>query len=142
VVLVVGAGGPVARAAALRLAASGAAVVAAGPDLASVLETAGHVAATGGVVRVVEEPAPPLSGPALVSAAAAALEPPTDAVVSPEAFRDRAHAAAEVDALRRALAPAAVVLALATEDGAVAEAERVATAFLRGRPGDTAASAD
>jgi hypothetical protein len=132
VVLVVGAGGPVARAAALRLAASGAAVVAAGPELAPVVETAGHVAAAGGVVRVLEERAPPLSGDALVRAATAALEPPTDAVVSPEAYEDAGGAAAEAKALREALAPTAVVLALAPEVGAPAEAERVASAFLRG----------
>jgi NAD(P)-dependent dehydrogenase (short-subunit alcohol dehydrogenase family) len=132
VALVVGAGGPVARATALRLAAAGAAVVAAGPHLEDVLTTAGLVAAAGGVVRVVEELAPPLSGACL-------LEPPTDAVVSPEAFADRAWTEVEARALRARLPANATVLVLDATASPAAEAERVAMAFLRAPP---AASGD
>ena len=91
-VLVLGAGDRAARAAALRLAAHGAAIVAAGPDLGDVVVTAGMVAAAGGVSRVIEGKAPPLEGAELLLEAAATLEPPTDALVAESAFASSAAA--------------------------------------------------
>jgi hypothetical protein len=136
VVLVLGAGGRVARAVALRLSAHGAAVLAAGPDIHEVVTTAGLVAAQGGVARVVEAPAPPLLGRDLVASAGATLEPPSDAVVSPEAFRAREEAAAQARVLEGLLPPGAHVVVLDPERGA-GEAERVAGLFLPagGAPG-------
>jgi NAD(P)-dependent dehydrogenase (short-subunit alcohol dehydrogenase family) len=86
VVLVVGAGDGIGRAAALHLSAHGAAVVLAGPRLDDVVEAAGLVAAAGGTVRVVETPCPPLDAAGAVAAATAALDRPTDAVLHVPAF--------------------------------------------------------
>jgi hypothetical protein len=130
VVLVLGAGGRAAQAAALRLSAHGAAIVAAGPALADVVTTAGLVAATGAVARVVEPPAPPLLGHDLLRAAAAAFEPVTDAVVCPEAFPSPLEAADAARALGASLPEGGRVLVLDPDRGAGAEAERAARSFL------------
>jgi hypothetical protein len=129
---VLGAGGRVARATALRLSAHGAAVVAAGPVLSPVLETAGLVAAAGGVARVVETPAPPLLGAELLAAAGGTIEPVSDVGVSPEAVPSRAEAEATAAALGRALPPGGRVWVLDAARRPVDEAERVAQAFLAG----------
>jgi hypothetical protein len=133
VVLVVGAGERTARATALRLAAHGAAVVAAGPHPDDVVTTAGLVAASGGVARVIEAPAPPLLGADLLASAAGALEPPTDAVVSPRAFASDAEASEAARALAAALPPGAGVHLLDPDAPIGPEAERVAELFLAAR---------
>jgi hypothetical protein len=144
VVLVVGAGDRLAQAVALHLAARGAAVVAAGPALPALLVTAGLVATQGGTVRVVEEPAPPAGGAALLGAAAEALAAPTDVVVSPDAFATRAAAAAATRDLASALGPGAVaiVLDVPIAGGERAAAERVALRFLEARPAPVTGDAE
>ncbi len=79
--LVVGAEDSATRQVALHLAARGAALIVAGRDRHEVLVTAGLAAASGGTTRVVETPAPPLEGEALVDAATNVLARPTDALV-------------------------------------------------------------
>ena len=110
--LVVGAGDRAAQAAALHLSALGAAVVAAGPSLDGVVVTAGLVAASGGTVRVVERPAPPLASAELVRLATEALEPPTDAVLSAATYATRAAAHEAARELSSLLAPGARVAVL------------------------------
>ena len=124
VLLVVGAGDPVAREVALRASALGAEVIAAGPALAPVVVTAGMIAASGAVVRVVEAPSPPLLGDPLLCVARETLAPVTHAAVAASAF------AGEDDA-RRATADLASVLGV----------ERAATvASLEGGAGPRAAA--
>ncbi len=116
VVLIVG-GDPAARSAALHLSAHGASVVLAAACPSDAVETAGLVASQGGTARVVEAPSPPLLGAALLSAAAQALAPATDVLVSEVAF---ATAEAARDALRDLAAglPPEAVAALAAGDAA------------------------
>jgi hypothetical protein len=144
VVLVVGAGDRCAQAVALHLSARGASVVVAGPVLAPVVLTAGLVAAQGGTVRVVEEPAPPLHGRALVHAATQALAAVTDVVVSPDAFPSRTAALAEARDLAAGLALGAVatVVDVPTAGGERTAAERVVARFLEARAATVAGDSE
>jgi NAD(P)-dependent dehydrogenase (short-subunit alcohol dehydrogenase family) len=130
VFLVLGAGERTARATALRLSAHGAAIVAAGPHPHDVVTTAGLVAASGGVARVIEARCPPLPVAELLVAAAAALEPPTDAVVCPRAFASPAAAAEAARDLAAALPASAGVHLLDADAPIGPEAERVSELFL------------
>lgn len=135
-VLVLGAADPVASSAALHAAARGAAVVAAGPDVPQVILTAGLIAATGAVGRVVEEAAPPLLGAALVRAATAALGPAagpiTDVVIAAALFSTPASAQAATADLVAALPPGTRVHAAeaAPVDGPKAAGRRIADGLL------------
>lgn len=134
VVLVVGAGDPVARAISLHLAALGASVILAAPRPEDSVETAGFVAAQGGIARVVESPSPPLLGADLLRAASDALAPPTDAAFASSAFASRDAASAALAALA-ALLPSGAVAVLADDHpapSARAAAERMAPLFLAG----------
>lgn len=131
VVLLLGAGDPVAEAAALHASALGAAIVAAGPRLGPVVATAGLVAATRGTVRVVEAPAPPLLGEALLAAAGAALSPVSDVLVASGAFPDLDAARRAADGLRAHLPETARVELLDARppDGPRRAAERAVGAW-------------
>lgn len=135
-VLVLGAADPVAQSAALHVAARGATVVAAGPDVPSVILTAGLIAATGAVGRVIEEAAPPLLGAALVRAAAVALGHAapalTDVIVAEALFATPASLDAAVATLTAVLpAEARVFRAERTPaDGPKAAGRRIADALL------------
>jgi NAD(P)-dependent dehydrogenase (short-subunit alcohol dehydrogenase family) len=129
--LVLGAGDGSARAAALRLSALGAAVVAAGPEVDDAVATAGLIAASGGTVRVIEAKAPPLCGADLLHQAASALEPPTDALVAEAAFETAAAAAAAADDLAARLPHGALVFVVprAGVGEERSAAERIAARF-------------
>lgn len=135
VILVVGAGDPATRTMALHAAAHGAALVCAGPVLPPVLQTAGLAAASGGTVRVIETPAPPLGGLDLARAAAAALAPPTDAFLAETAFASSFEAHAEAAALSAVLASGARVLVVPArpEGGAKAYAASTLDAWIASR---------
>lgn len=134
-VLVVGASDPVGSSAALHVAARGADVIVADPDVPSAILVAGLIAATGSVGRVLEVAAPPLAGAALARAATAALRAPTDAVLAALAFGDAAALEAARAALVAALPGARVLTGeRAPADGAKAGGRRIADALTSPPP--------
>jgi hypothetical protein len=141
VVLVVGAGDPLARDVSLHLAARGAAIVAAGPALDPVVATAGLVAAQGGTVRVIEDTVPPLLGRALLTAAARTLDLVTDVLVAPSAFPSREAAATAARDLGLTLEPGGLSLLLDVpqDAGARPDPAPFLARFLAGLPEDVTA---
>jgi hypothetical protein len=130
-VLLVGAGDPAARVAALFLTARGAALLAAAPRLDDALAAAGLAAATGATARVIEEASPPLGGRALLERAREVLSAPTDALLAVSAFPDAGAADRAAAALARELPNGLVVRVEARpEGGAKAHAARLLDRFL------------
>jgi hypothetical protein len=94
------------------------------------------IAAAGGIARVIEGKAPPIDGQPLLLLAAAALEPPTDAVVAESAFPPGPSAWESAHALGSNLPRGARVVVVprgVPPPDEKAAAERIAAKFLEPR---------